>query len=544
MPNIPSYDLPAEQSRVVPRSEGATATMRAGRILQETARSVGDMQLQGARQLAAGIAKAGNLVDDYVTQSDISSAAQEHTRITAQASKDLPGLIANSKDPVKAVQDYYDNTYAPAVQKINDNMSTKRGRMWAAEHSQAGAQAFMRTGLAEAATVAGARAIESFNTSVNNLAEAARNDPHNLQSYIDQGNSLIDGMKGTLTPAQQAQVELHRNKVSQQLTISAGHALADQNPTQFMKDLDAGWGKGVLDEQHRDALHHYAQYTQKRQGRIAKGNSTGTVADWINGKYDSESGQDREITPQDIGSIINNPNVLPEDKQSIQRFGVTMNHIQTWMQEHKVKGRGVPQGDAAAELDLRHRLADPNNPTTIDQITDALEQYGRNPNHGVSPAKAMAIAKMIKPTKAMDLKKLMDDPILKGELDRADTIISGNAQGDPKTNPAIKGKIDDFRLETMRTLQDALSRGENIREYLDPKNPKYLFVPERIQQYRPSDKERSSGVLNRPPTVMQNPNDSMFLKGKQKPEVPPQTPGRPEQGRKSIGEFFKGLGGK
>src|SRR5581483_5141537 len=318
MPNIPQYDLPAEQSKVTPRSEGATATMRSGRIIQETARSVGDMYAQGWRQLGAGVAHAGNLLDDYVTQKDISSAAEAHTQLTAQAAKDLPQILANSQDPVKAVQDYYDNTYAPAVQKINDNMSTKRSRMWAAEHSQSGAQAFMRSGLAEAQSLAGARAIQSFQNSVDNLSDAARNDPHNLQSYLDQGNSLMDGMKGQLSPAQQVQMEGHRNKVAQQITISAGHAMADQNPAQFLKDLEGGWGKGTLDESHRQALQHYAQYTQKRQARIAKGTSTGVMSDWIAGKYDTTTGQDKEVTPEDIGRITNHPGVLPEDKPSIQ----------------------------------------------------------------------------------------------------------------------------------------------------------------------------------------------------------------------------------
>lgn len=543
MPNIPEFNLPSAQSKVEPRSEGASATMRAGRIIQETARSEGESVAAGWRAAGNMVGRAGGLLDDYVTQRDISSAAEAHTRITAQAAKDLPGILANSNDPVTAVQDYYDKTYGPAVEKINQGMMTKRSRMWAAEHSQSGAQAFMRSGVAEAQSIVGARAIQSFQNSVDNLSNAAHSDPHNATAYVDQADSLLNGMKGTLSPAQQIAVEGHRSKVKQQIMISAGHAMADQNPQQFIKDLEGGWGKDHLDAHQRELLTHYATYTAKRQSRVAKGTSTGAMADWINGKYDQESGQDREITPEEIGRIGNNPNVLPEDKKAITRFGVTMNKIQTWMQEHKVKGKGVPTGNAGSELDLRSRLADPNNPTTIDQITDALEDYAKNPHTGISPAKALEIAKKIKPAKAMDLTHLNNHPLVKGELDKADNIISGNSAGDPKSNPAIKGKIDDFRLDTMRTLQEALDRGENWREYVDPKNPKYLFAPERIQRYRPSDKERRDGILQQYPNPEPgqrgitippvNPNDSQFLKAQ--PKIAPAKPKEP------IGDFFKGM---
>ena len=130
MPNIPEYNLPSDPSKLRPDDTGAVATMRAGRIIQETARGIGDTVAQGYAKLGQGVAAAGKLADDYVTQHDIASAAEQHTAIGAQAAKDLPALLANSTDPVQAVQDYYDKTMQPAIDKINDSMNTKRSRMW------------------------------------------------------------------------------------------------------------------------------------------------------------------------------------------------------------------------------------------------------------------------------------------------------------------------------------------------------------------------------------------------------------------------------
>lgn len=539
MPNIPTFDLPSGQSKLQPQESGAQATMRAARITQETAKSEGDAVAQGWRAIGHTVSTAGKIADDYVTQRDIASAAEQHTLLAANAATALPTILANSPDPVQAVKDYYEKTYAPAVDKINEGMNTKRSRMWAAEHSQSGSQQFMRSGIAEAMSVQGAKAIQSFQTSVDNLGAAARANPHEVEGYIKQADSLMDGMKGSLSAQQQVTLEGHRSKVRQQLMISAGHALADKNPAQFKKDLEAGWGKDHLDPHQRELMTHYADYTAKRQNRIAKGNSLSTISDWVDGKIDKQTGQDHEVTPEDIGRIQNDPNVHPDDKKSVTQFGVAMNRVQTWMQEHKVKGRGVPPGDAGRELDLRQRLGDPDHPTTLDDITDALNDYAKNPKEGINPAKALQIAKRIKPGKMMDLNHLNNDPILKGELDRAGAMIRGKTDAG---NQAVKDKHDTFKLDTLRELQGALDRKENVKEYLDPKNPKYLFTPERIKQYTPTKEEIADQIVKRPPSLYVKPGESQFLQAK---PAAPAAPAKP-QPKQPIGDFFGGMfkGGK
>lgn len=258
--------------------------MRAARVTQETSRSLGESYAQGFRKLGAAIGQGGELLDNYVTQRDIGNAAVQHTALAAQAATDLPKVLASSADPVQAVKDYWMNTYQPAVDKINAGMSTKRSRMWSAEHTESGMQAFIHSGMSQALSIVGARNIQNFQQSVDNLDATVRKDPHSYENVIKQADSLIDGMKGTLSGEQQVSMEMHRANVRQQLAVAAGHALADQNAGQFKKDLANGWGSDYLGPQAREAMGHYADYVIKKQDAAAKRLSVSTGAEWAGGK--------------------------------------------------------------------------------------------------------------------------------------------------------------------------------------------------------------------------------------------------------------------
>jgi hypothetical protein len=534
MPNIPQYDVPVSESKFTPDSGGAMVTARAARVTQETAKSIGDATTQQWRALGHTVAEGGKLLDDYVTQRDITNAGQQHTAISAQAAQDLPKILANAADPVQAAKDYYDKTYNPALEKINEGMMTKRSRMWAAEHSQSGAQAFMRTAIGEATAIQGARAISGFQTSIDNLGAAARSDPHNADQYMKQVDSLMDGLKGTLSAQQQITLEGHRNAMKGQVALSAAHALADQNPEQFKKDLAGGWGKDVLGVKEREALIHYADYQGKRQTRLNKVKSQTTIGEWVEGKIDQQTGDAKEVTPADIGAINSNPNIHADDKPAATRFGVAVNRVQQWMVAHKVKGRATPPGDAAAEIDLRQRIGNAENPTTLDQVTDAVNEYAKDPRRGISPNKAMEIAKRLKPAKLEDISHASNHPVLKGELDRAKAMITG---ANEPNNGAVKDKVDTFKLDVLRQVQERLDKGQDWKALLNPKDPDYLFTPERIATYRPSPEEVKNQMVKRAPTLRQDPATSQFLRDK------PPSAKSPAPDKPSLESIFGKMGG-
>jgi hypothetical protein len=539
MPNIPQFDLPSSQSKLTPQEGGAMTTMRAARVTQETSQNIGASVAAGWRNVGNAVTQAGHIADDYLTQKDISSAAEAHTRLAAQAATDLPGILANSPDPVKAVKDYYDNTMQPAIEKINGQMITKRSRMWASEHSESGAQNFMRSGLAEAMSITGARAIQSFQSSVDNLAVAAKADPHNLDGFVKQADSLMDGMKGTLTGQQQITMEMHRQTVKQQLAVSAGHSLADQNPEQFKKDLAAGWGQDYLNPQQRELMGHYADYALKHKKMADARNSSNGVLDWATGnQVDPKTAAPMQFTPQGIGAIQNDPNVSADDKEAAVRFGVLGNQVWSWKRQNFNTRHPAPHGNMGDEYMLEQGIK--NGTTKIGDIADQMQEYLKTKGQrGISEVTAHSLMNKLKPEKIEKYGPVHADPVLKSTREQAEEYIKGStshivAAGDTSfgTNPAYQQKIRQFRMDVDRTLEAAVDNKENYKDYLDPKNPKYLFSDEKLRQYVPSQRELADQVVARPMDTSKSP----FLNAKPLPDgqVAP---------RRSLDEIMKGMGG-
>lgn len=543
MPNIPQFDLPSAASKLTPQEGGAMSTMRAARVTQETSNNIGQSVASGWRQIGAGVAAGGKILDDYVTQRDISSAAEQHTRLAAQAAVDLPKVLANSTDPVQAVKDYYANTMQPGIEKINADMSTKRSRMWAAEHSESGAQNYMRSGIAEAMSVQGARAIQSFQTSVDNLSVTVKADPHNLDGVLKQVDSLIDGMKGTLSPQQQIAAENHRNTVKEQLTINAGHTLADQNPAQFKKDLAAGWGGDHLGPAQREAMGHYADYAIKHKKMADDRNSSNGVVDWATGnQVDPKTSAPVQFTPQGIGAVQSDPNIAPADKQAATRFGVLGNQVWSWKRQNFNTRHPAPHGNLGDEYTLEQGIK--NGTTKIDDISDQMQRYIQSKGqYGISETTAHSLMAKLKPEKLEKYGPVHADPVLKSSREQAEETITGltshvDLNNGTPSNPALKQKIRQFRMDVDRTLEGAVDRKENWKDYLDPKNEKYLFAREKLQQYVPSSKELADQVAL-DPRIQPAPLGHL-----EKSPLPLPPAGSKPTEKPPISTFFKGLFGK
>ena len=128
------------------------------------------------------------------------------------------------------------------------------------------------------------------------------------------------------------------------------------------------------------------------------------------------------------------------------------------------------------------------------------------------------------------MKKISDNPIVKTQFDQAAAVIRGNV--DPG-NQAVRDKTDQFKIDTLKTLQDVMAGGGDPRPYLDPKSPQYLFSPERVKQYQPTKNEIANQVVVKAAPAKPG-------------EEPAVKPGNltPEQKAAILKSSFGGLGGQ
>ena len=518
MPNIREFDLPSNASVLRPEEQGPEAAARQARISQEIGQARGAVISQGFHAIGRAAGEGYQKYDDHQTQQDILSGVQAHTQLAAKTAEELPQVLAKSDDPVQAMKDYYNETYLPGTQKINDSMSTDRSKMWAAEHTAQQSGAFFQHGMAEAMNIQGAKSIAKFQSAQDNLSVAAHANPQGLDLYTQQADATLDAIKGTLTVQQQTQLEEHRSNMHAQLALAAGHSLADANPKQFQKDLDGGWGANYLNEEQRQNLRQYSNYAERQQDMDQRRTSQEHVQDWVSNLY-GDDGRIKQITPAMIGQLHQDGAIRPQDQRSAVNLGVSLFKQQQREDEGTLEAKTM-YTDPHVAADMISRIGDPTNPLTRDQIAHEVDQ-----GH-ISVSLGLEFANKIAPKNLDVLAKLNNNPIVKSEFDRAASVIRGAT--DPG-DQAVRNKTDAFKMDTLRTLQDAVTNGQDPRPLLDPKSPTYLFSPEKLDQYKPSKAEIASQIVQ-PPAA----------KG-----APPPSAMTPEQKMDALKKAFGGIfGGK
>lgn len=377
MPNIPQYELPLGQSDIRTNTSGAEAISRAGgavsraaRVGQETARSIGQYTTESWAMAGRMVAKGGEVLDNYITTKDIASAAEQHTALAAQSAKDLPAILAKADDPVKAAQDYYDNVWKPAADGINQNMTTKGSRRWATEHMAMASDHFHQNAIAEAMSITGAKTIAKFDSSIDNLGTAAHSDPHGVDNYAKQIDSIGQQMKPLLTPQQQVQFEAHLHAAKGNVYMAAGQALAEKNPHAFKQQLDGGWGKDYLSDTQRQQLSNYSHVMVREARSDAREASQDAAEKWQSKFYDPKTGDVVKITPEVMKQINADPSLRPQDKTRI--IGGAMRAYKE--QQAVNNGLEAQKNDAVTVHNLEGRMGDENNPLTHDQVDEAAQK--------------------------------------------------------------------------------------------------------------------------------------------------------------------------
>lgn len=499
MPNIRSFQLTPQQAQLRPSESGPSAFERVATSEQRAGLLGGEALSRGFQTFGRAVDQVGSQQEDKVaqlaqqaeihnSQQEILNGAVAHTQLAVKAATELPGILAKSDDPVKAMQDYYDNTYGPEVDKINSSMGTQKGQAWAAEHSEKSRETFFLHGMGEAMNIQGARTVAKFQQTTDNLTTAAHANPDGLADYVQQSDGILDSVKDQMTPQQQASLEEHRSNIHAQIALSAGHALADQSaatdakafaaglppPQNFEKQLNGGWASDFLNEEQRQSLLSYSKVARAQNETLARQASQDGVDNLTSRIYDPTNGRiDYKAAAQAVGQANQDPNIMQRDRNKVGAFvsqAVRAQHMED-IGEQQLKANRDDPGTTFALM------------KGISEGTTTLDDIGQAAIAGkITVGRMSELAGSLQKPAADALAKVVGDPLVKSQVDQGEAIIRGST--DPG-NQAVRDKSDQYKIDVYTKMRNAQMNGQDPRQFVDPKSPTYIDP----SLYKPSQQE-------------------------------------------------------
>jgi hypothetical protein len=506
MGNIREYTSPVDNIQI-PQG-GADVVARSaryiGQLTRENATEVergAIAQQAGYQALAKGVKAVGRTVEDFQSASELRAGTDALVAAHQQLDADWKKTrgAADSNQPVGPA--WLEKTANPLLDKVADGVSTQRAR---AHIDQMVAQAKLHYGTltaGEDSAAAGAAAVRTVEHTVHTMAQRANADPSTLDYNLGLHGDAIEGALkgGQFSAAEQAKIRELGDKGKVEIITAAFKGMADKNPQQFLKDLPSLSGKyAEFVGQHTDQYREYARHIEREQKYDAQ--LAESQANIVKEKQSRANAAalmkstvqpDGTIKPPSLADIIKDAGTkyTPQDAIALSHFYKVAPGA-----EKNVKN------DPETSADLAGRLHDGTNPTQPKEITDAMKNGDITVEYGTHLLGLQFSAN------AASLKALSNNQMLKTEIDKAGAIIRqvpGAAVLADPSNPAVREKSAQFKADTLRILQDAVNLGgsQAAAPYLDPKDSRYLFSPDRIKQYQPTREEIAKAIVTNRPVV-------------------------------------------
>ena len=493
MPAIKEFTNPIEGVR--PSDMAESAFKQTAYSLQRTGIQGENIIRQGTGELARGIGVAGaatreigDVFEQHQAVQQHLQAVQQDTAGRLQDAENLPGIMAKSDDPVKALQDYYQNVVGPRGDKIASGLTNEKAQASYADHRASADESFQVHYLSQAMDVMGAKTIAQADQIHANNAALVDADPHQLSYVLDQERQTRKIALGNMSVGQQATAIEHGQQQDQQLALvavqSAARTFFRNNPTatpdQFpMGDLGKdSTGNSVLGAQ---GIEHAKSVVSEMHAQIdheTRERSQDAIDQYTSSFLTADGRINAAAAVRAAGAARVDPNIRPQDRNKVAAFAGTAVRQQR-MEDLGFAQMRATRDDPNAVLGILKGFADGT--TTLDSIGADMKAGKITPARGVEFANQLGRADQFKQTQ--------QDPRFKAAIATATSklhITGGLWGNDPAGNEAAK----QFNADMLQRLGglDKASR----EQYLDPRSPAYIGSDDALKAYMPSDEQRSA----------------------------------------------------
>ena len=496
MANIREYTNPTNGIR--PSETGADAWARAGMRISEMGHQAGQAVAEGGRQIASGVES----IEKFQASHEISQGWASGSAVLADGTQEWNDALGHA-DPndIGATRQKFLEGLDEKLAKFTGGFTTEKGKLWAEEHAANLRSHFNQKTIADVSTAAGHALQVNVEQGLNNLTVAVQNDPTTLDTALATVKPTVDALVDNAhelsgTDAMTARTTLVQDQ-SRRLVTAAARAAIDRDPQRGLAMLEGKYGdllppetittlreraEAVTRAKRADATAATVERMRAEQ-RASDVRANEMLASWAKPGPDGKPGPVGlpEGTRQ---SILTDPALKPSEKGFLWGMADRV--------ERDLNKYDTAHNDPHVTADLMQRIGDPARPTTREEITEAVKAGNLTPQMG------MELFAKTSGDLSSQMRQLTSNDLVRAEMDRAAAAIAGPnllaAIGG--TNQAVRAKIDSFKVDTLRRLQDAVAKNENPQKFLDPKSPDYLFSPQRVEQYRPTKEELRNQLLS------------------------------------------------
>lgn len=527
MATITEYNAPGATSIIHPTETGEQATLRAATMGERRSAVIGEMQGRAFGQVGAALGRIGDLVEEHVTQSDISKQGASLIQLQNDYLKGFNEFAktADVNDP-KTFQDYYEKNWVPAINKWHSGFNTTKGAEWGRNEVFRSSEHMQNVATTEAGVAAGSAILQNMQTVIQNSVDMVGHDPSALHLARDTFNSQFDValQNPNLTLEQRNSLSLQRPKLLAQIGESAFYARMAANPSGALDDIRGHTFDGFhmdvgrLTELATDRARQMAERAsadQFRQMEIhqmqLRQQSEQTFGDWMT--------QNTVINPE-----TGLPMLGPQAGQAYVRASGAMQPAQRAaainMMDRSYDRSLVPHDDQQVIGALANRIASGDLTAARDVDIAALGKR-------LTPQTAAELRAI---SGSSTLHSLLQDPGIAGALQGAERLLTDSlGQTDPNIGgqggvyaPSLYGTaatqsaLQSAKLSILGQLSHAGSR-EQALQMLDPNSPTSLISRQKIMIYRDMAKNYNTttnpaagpGAAARSPSITWKPGMSM-----------------------------------
>ena len=349
----------------------------------------------GADYIQAG-KEVGAVIDQHETMSEVSQGsaalAAMHNNLTTQWNK-----LASQSDPNDTTIQgkFLNDTVEPALQQWQNGFTTAKGQNWALAQADQMRTHYYETTAADVSTRAGEARVSNAVTQLNQLSNAAYNDPRSVDLSMKQVDGVyaaaVENSQGLLSTKQIDQIGGIVSDAKNELIKSAVKGFADsddpQGPAKARAVLDSGKFDSLLSPEEKTTMRKYidnqdtARQTEKQQKEQAdQWKQTQANAQEVKGVFSQlASGQgypattafaNQKLTTQQRNDLVAQRNgilSLPQEFLTSPAYGDSFGQVS------KAVYNGQPMTAEALTLGVRRQEITPAGAVQLQELSDKMK---------------------------------------------------------------------------------------------------------------------------------------------------------------------------